>query len=437
MDTAVLLDGNAETFCGAIIDALKELRSRCEVVTPSLLHQELSKKQEYIGLLKDRGFAGSPFERSLQSNEEIQEKQTGHKGNDSLNESHIKTLQDFRLNLLGEFEDRLPKEFLTLASEIRELICKSNKVQQILDFNGNILEILRAATRIAKGELEQFTCLVKEIGKDLVEMETGLMSSFSCTHETFENNKAFHDTLAHDLEDTTETIHVSTSLIELKGFVASKLSTIKGALEKKRKYDEIQLKKATAEVKKLRQSITGIRQEIVQVQKRAMVLEKESLLDPLTGVNNRRAYEKRIQEELARFERHQEIFSILMIDIDHFKKVNDRYGHWAGDRCLEELVKLMEKILRGTDFLARYGGEEFIAILPGTDEDRVRIVANRMRGFIDKARFLYLDQEIPLTVSIGGTTVMTSDQNIEAIFKRVDKAMYEAKSAGRNRSEIL
>ena len=97
----------------------------------------------------------------------------------------------------------------------------------------------------------------------------------------------------------------------------------------------------------------------------------------------------------------------------------------------------MKKILRGTDFLARYGGEEFIAILPGTDEDGVRIVANRMRGFIDKARFLYLDQEIPLTVSIGGTTVMTSDRNIEAIFKRVDKAMYEAKSAGRNRSEIL
>lgn len=437
MDTAVLLDGNAETFCGVIIDALKDLRSRGELVTPSLLHQELSKKQEYIGLLKDRGLAGSPFERSLQSNEEIQRKQPAHEGNDPLSGSYIKTLQDFRLNLLSEFEDRLPREFLTLASEIRELIIKSNEVQQILGFNDNILEILRAATRRARGELEQFTSLVKEIGKDLLEMETGLMSSFSCTRESFENNKAFHNTLADNLADTTETIHISTNLIELKGFVASKLSTIKEVLEKKRKYDDLQLKKATGEVKKLRQSITGMKQEVVKVQKKAKVLEEETLLDPLTGVHNRRAYEKRIQEELARFERHEEIFSILMIDIDNFKSVNDRYGHWAGDRCLEELTKLINRILRGTDFLARYGGEEFITILPGTDQQGICIVAERLRELVERARFLYQDEEIPLTVSIGGTTVKPSDKNTETIFKRVDKAMYEAKRTGRNRSVIL
>src|SRR5208282_4029399 len=201
MDTAVSLDGNAETFCGVIIDALKDLRSRGELVTPSLLHQELSKKQEYVGLLKNRGFTGSPFECSCQSDEEVPVKQPVHKGNDSLMGPYIKTLQDFRLNLLSEFEDRLPREFLTLASEIRELISNSNKVQQILDLNDNILEILRAATRRVKGELEQFTSLVKEIGKDLVEMESGLMSSFSCTRETFENNKAFHNTLEHNLAD--------------------------------------------------------------------------------------------------------------------------------------------------------------------------------------------------------------------------------------------
>ena len=317
------------------------------------------------------------------------------------------------------------------------MISKSNEVQEIFDLNDNILEILRAATRRARGELEQFTNLVKAIGKDLVEMESGLMSSYSCTRETFENNKAFNNTLAHDLADTTETIHISTNLVELKGFVASKLATIKEALEEKRKHDDLQLKKATSEVRKLRQSITGMKQEVVQVQKRARDLEEETLLDPLTGVHNRRAYEKRIQEEVARFEHHGQIFSILMIDIDNFKSVNDRYGHWAGDRCLEEVTKLIEKILRGTDFLARYGGEEFITILPGTDEQGIYIVAERLRELVERARFLYQDEEIPLTVSIGGTTVTTSDKTTEAIFKRVDKAMYEAKGTGRNRSVIL
>ena len=436
MDT-VLRDNDVEALCGIIIDTLKDLRSSSHPVTPSVLHRAMSTRQDYIELLTDRGAANSSFESSCQSDEEVLGKQPVYEGNDSLIGSYIKTLQDFRLNLLSEFEDKLPREFVTLASEIRELISKSNKVQEILDLNDNILEILRAATSSARGELEQFTSLVKEIGKDLVEMETGLMSSFSCTRETFENNKAFHNTLAHNLADTTETVHISTNLIELKGFVASKLSTIKEALEKKRKYDDLQLKKATGEVKKLRQSITGMKQEVVQVQKRAKVLEEETLLDPLTGVHNRRAYEKRIQEELARFERHEEIFSILMIDIDNFKSVNDRYGHWAGDRCLEELTKLIGKILRGTDFLARYGGEEFITILPGTDDQGICIVAERLRELVQRARFLYQGEEIPLTVSIGGTTVTPSDNNTETIFKRVDKAMYEAKRTGRNKSVIL
>ncbi len=436
MDT-VLSGNNVEALCGIIIDALKELRGSSQPVTPSVLHLALSTRQDYIELLTDRGLAKSSFESFRQSDKEVPGRQLVHKGDELSNGAYIRTLQDFRLNLLSEFEDRLPKEFLVLASEIRELISKSNEVQQIFDLNDNILEILRAATRRARGELEQFTNLVKAIGKDLVEMESGLMSSYSCTRETFENNKAFNNTLAHDLADTTETIHISTNLVELKGFVASKLATIKEALEEKRKHDDLQLKKATSEVRKLRQSITGMKQEVVQVQKRARDLEEETLLDPLTGVHNRRAYEKRIQEEVARFEHHGQIFSILMIDIDNFKSVNDRYGHWAGDRCLEEVTKLIEKILRGTDFLARYGGEEFITILPGTDEQGIYIVAERLRELVERARFLYQDEEIPLTVSIGGTTVTTSDKTTEAIFKRVDKAMYEAKGTGRNRSVIL
>jgi diguanylate cyclase len=434
---AVLRGNNVEALCGIMIDILKELRWSSEPVTPSVLYRTLSARQDYIDLLTDGGLANSSWERSFQSDEEVPGKLPAGEERDSFSESYIKMLQDFRLNLLSELEDRLPREFLALASEIRELISKSNKVEQILGLNDDIFEILRAATSRTRGELEQFTCLVKEIGKDLVEMETGLMCSFTCTRETFENNKAFGNILAHNLRDTTETIHISTNLIELKGFVASKLSTIKEALERKRKYDDLQLKKATVEVKKLKQNITGMKQEIVRVHKRAKVLEEETLLDPLTGVNNRRAYEKRIQEEFARFERREGIFSILMIDIDNFKSVNDHYGHWAGDRCLEELTKLINRILRGTDFLARYGGEEFIIILPGTDEQGICIVAERLRELVKRARFLCQDEEIPLTVSVGGTPVKPSDENVETIFKRVDSALYEAKRTGRNRSVIL
>jgi diguanylate cyclase (GGDEF)-like protein len=444
MDTDVLLDSNAETFCGVIIDALKELRSRGELVTPSLLHQELSKKQEYIGVLKDKRFAGSASECSCQADREVQENESPmpnakgvfFKADNTFYASYIRKLQDFRLNLLSIFEDKLPEEHRARGSEVREFIIKSNEFEAILDLNDDILNILKATTRRVSGELEQFTNLVAEIGKDLVEIETDLMSTFSITHETFENNRAFNNTLAQNLGDISETIQTSTNVIELTGFVASKLSTIKLILEKKHKYDNLQMEKSAEEVKKLKRRLAGMKKEIGRVQNKASLLQEETSLDPLTGAYNRRAYEKRILEEVMRFKNHEEIFSILMIDIDHFKSINDQYGHWAGDRCLEELTKLIKRILRGTDFLARYGGDEFISILPGTDEEGIRIVSNRMREFIEKARFLYLDQEIPLTVSVGATTVIQSDQDNESIFKRVDNAMYEAKRTGRNRSVV-
>ena len=430
-------DYDAEIFCGVIIDTLKNLSLSSKKLTPIVLHQALSEKQIYTDLLADRELARSPYQYSCQVSENTQESSSIHGRIDSLQESQIKKLQDFRVNLLSEFEDSLPNEFLASVLAIRELIGNSNEIEQILGFNEKILDILRAARSRTRGELEEFTSLVKELGKDLVAMESDLITSFSCTRETFENNHAFNNILAQNLEDTKEIIDISTNLIELKGFVASGLRTIKKALAEKHQYDNLQIQKATAEAKRLRERLTGMRREIVLVQRKAKALEEETLRDPLTGVHNRRAYEKRIQEQLALSERNEEIFSMLLIDIDHFKTINDDHGHWAGDRCLEELSKMIKKILRGTDFLARYGGEEFVAILPATDENGILIVAEKLRRLIERTRFHCQDEDIPLTVSIGGTTVKPSDQSAESIFKRVDAAMYEAKRNGRNRSVVL
>ena len=124
-------------------------------------------------------------------------------------------------------------------------------------------------------------------------------------------------------------------------------------------------------------------------------------------------------------------------DIDHFKSINDQYGHWAGDKCLKEIIKRIKPILRETDFLARWGGEEFIILFPGTDIENATGVAERLRKTIENTRFLYHKQEIGITVSIGVTQAQASDHGQESIFNRVDKAMYEAKKKGRNRVVVI
>lgn len=434
---AILQDDNAESFCEVIIDTLKTLRLNEKQVTPKVLHQALFEKQIYRYLLNHKSLADSSLDFFRQPAVEIQGDSSNSCGRNLLRYSQIKKLQDFRISLLDEYTNSLPNEFLASASKVRELVGSSNEVDQILELNDKILDILRAATGRSRGELEQFTSLAKELGKDLAAMESDLITSFFSTRETFENNKAFNNTLAKSLEDTKEAVDISINLVELKGFVTSALATIKEALAQKYQYDQFKLKKATVEVEKLRKRLAVMKQEIVRVQRKAKALEEETLRDPLTDVHNRRAYERRIQEELACYERSEEVFSILMIDIDHFKSINDNHGHWVGDRCLEELGKLIKKVLRGTDFLARYGGEEFIAILPGTAEQGIRIVAEKLRMLIERTRFHFHNEEIPLTVSIGGTAIRSSDENAEAIFKRVDTAMYEAKKTGRNRAVIL
>jgi diguanylate cyclase len=173
------------------------------------------------------------------------------------------------------------------------------------------------------------------------------------------------------------------------------------------------------------------------VTQRANELEKEALLDPLLQINNRRSYDWKIGEAIRDYHRTGLPFSLIMIDVDHFKEVNDRYGHRAGDKCLYELAKLVEDSIRKVDFVARYGGEELVIILPGSIVENTRRIAEKIRDRIDKTRFDYQDQVIHITISLGVTQVTPSDSSSDELFERVDKAMYYAKRKGRNRVSVV
>jgi len=186
------------------------------------------------------------------------------------------------------------------------------------------------------------------------------------------------------------------------------------------------------EMDSLTENLSRMKKEVDQVHEKRRALEKEVLIDPLTAVANRRALKERLKNELYRFQRYRQYFSMLLFDVDHFKLINDRYGHWAGDRCLKEIIKRLKPILRETDFIGRWGGDEFLVLFPGTDIESAAAVAERLRKLIENTRFVYHKQEISFTVSVGVTEIQEGDQSQEVVFNRVDKAMYNAKKAGRN-----
>lgn len=173
--------------------------------------------------------------------------------------------------------------------------------------------------------------------------------------------------------------------------------------------------------------------------KRLKAFEQESITDPLTGIYNRRYLERRLTDEIARANRYGMPLSVLLIDIDHFKRVNDIYGHQVGDLVLEGLAQLIVTTLRTTDIVARYGGEEIMVIAPSTPMKTAADLAERLRKVVENASFevpaeLNLDiSALGVTVSIGVACFGQQARDMNDLIQHADKAMYRAKKEGRNR----
>lgn len=155
--------------------------------------------------------------------------------------------------------------------------------------------------------------------------------------------------------------------------------------------------------------------------------------DGLTGLANRASLEDAAAREFARARRNATTLGVLLLDVDHFKKVNDRYGHSAGDLALREIGRALRGALRREDEVGRFGGEEFLALLPGAGDREIHIVAERLRVAVEGLQISFQGRPVALTVSIGGSAIRGGDANWEEAIDRADNGLYAAKSEGRNR----
>jgi diguanylate cyclase (GGDEF)-like protein len=169
------------------------------------------------------------------------------------------------------------------------------------------------------------------------------------------------------------------------------------------------------------------------LEERNIKLKELSVTDRLTGLFNRGHLHETIVNELARSSRHKNEFGILMLDIDHFKQLNDNYGHQVGDDVLQRVSSLFRSTVRDCDYVARYGGEEFLVMLPETTMDKSAQAGERIRSAVEKERFTAEGKEIKVTISIGVSCYPHHGTSEETLIQSADAALYEAKRSGRNR----
>jgi diguanylate cyclase (GGDEF)-like protein len=158
-----------------------------------------------------------------------------------------------------------------------------------------------------------------------------------------------------------------------------------------------------------------------------------ALTDPLTGLQNRRSLFEVGRVEFVRAQRMKRPFCCMMLDLDHFKRINDEYGHLIGDQVLQEFAKRCERSVREVDLVGRYGGEELMILMPETDRETSMHVAERLRTTIASTPIQVFGKEISVTVSIGVATQDENTTDLETLIARADQALYIAKHKGRNR----
>ncbi len=252
--------------------------------------------------------------------------------------------------------------------------------------------------------------------------------------------------VAKSLMDTISALDSSESSIisSLSGHVADiedalQLDTIEAITEKLTQLSKnlrSTISKVKRELNRTRAEMKKSSQMVEQLKKELDKYKEMSIIDELTHVLNRRGLMEILEREIARSKRFKLPLSVVMVDIDDFKKVNDTYGHPVGDKVLQTVAQILKNSLRITDVVARYGGEEFLVVLPNTGLEDAKVVAEKLRRSVEKKTYKYKDDTFRITISLGVTQLRESD-TLELLLKRADDALYISKKEGKNRVTVI
>ena len=224
-------------------------------------------------------------------------------------------------------------------------------------------------------------------------------------------------------------------LASLKNTVKVQLDTLQNIVEEERQIVKAQETRVHRNVKALANQVNELKLEAQELRDKVKSEREQALRDPLTGLYNRQAYNEKITEIFSANEENKGNFSLLIWDIDHFKKFNDLYGHVVGDKVLKTVADKLTKLLKDNYFLARYGGEEFTMLIPELPIEKSKEYADDVRNEVSNIAFMVKGKKVQITISCGIADIQAND-NAQGIFERADKALYAAKEQGRNRVNI-
>ncbi|MCP1727832.1 diguanylate cyclase [Natronospira proteinivora] len=327
------------------------------------------------------------------------------------------------------FPEELREEADALAKEARQALADPAGIANWLEATADLLQRFQGAVDRERQALKKF--LETVLGR-LSELEGFVGSERASRARTAAAGRKVDAALERDLHDIRTAMDQKQDMGSLGKAINERLNRLNKHLNRRQRIEADANSEAEERMAAMEQRLEQMEAEANQLRQRLKKAQDRSAIDPLTDLPNRRGYEKRLAYEVERQRRHDRPLSLAVCDLDEFKLVNDQLGHLAGDEALGQVADLIRETLRTTDFAARFGGEEFVILLPETELEAARQVAERLRVMIQDAGFEHEGVRYPLTLSVG-VAEFGEQEPPEKVFRRADQAVLDAKEQGRNR----
>lgn len=315
------------------------------------------------------------------------------------------------------------------ARALQQSLLASNDWDELREGLNHVAELVIAAVTRSKREFEDF---LKRLDERLELLREHFSAQSSAQSGRLDASEDLDREIREEIERVGQRLQESDNLQDLKQSVSRHLQSIGQAVGRFRIQETERERALSEQLEAMQEKVAAMEAHSEQMQEQVRKERLRAMTDLLTELPNREAWQERLSFEYNRWQRYSHALTVGVLDIDLFKRINDCYGHKAGDRVLQLVAREFRERLRTTDFVARFGGEEFVVLFPETEPVDARTVVDKLREHVGKLPFHFRGEPVTVTFSAGLAGFVAGDTE-ESVFDRADRALYQAKDAGRDR----
>ena len=340
--------------------------------------------------------------------------------------SVAKHIEDTLLGLLDDLT--LPERHRPQAEAMRDRLQNGLNWYELLPILDDLATLMLAITDSGQHEFEAY---LQQLNERLESFQSNLQAASEGHADNRSAAREMDTQIREQVDGLQSSMQEAADLDDLKHVLENHLEGLLGTMDQHQKQRDEREQEVAARLHSLAERVAHMEQEALGYREHLEEQRQKALIDPLTGLPNRAAWSERLDHEISQWQQHGNTLLLAMLDLDHFKRINDNYGHLAGDKVLKIIANVLRKRLRGTDFIARFGGEEFVLLMPDTVPTAGAKLLEKLRASIEACPFHFKGEPVTITISMG-LTAFKPGEHSDLVLKRADQALYRAKHAGRN-----